>query len=433
MTDKKVVSLEDVINAIKQANPSNPAITIENIIGSGQSANMAKLIDQLFIENGFGSVKSGVSRSLYGVNFAGTPNSLPINRDHTGFTFFTKPLMNMTTDNLRQSRTLSGLLNTDETSVHRLIRASLDAQVFNEDNRAANSSYKSPFINPNSPFIPILSNNLLSMSGWSDYDVQTYTSASGNMREEFSFADGVVRDYRTWDMSCSFRNLDGNLITMLFFYWVLYIEAVAITGECLPYPVMNLQHEIDYMTGIYRFTLDPSLTYITGFAKTIGFPVTCPIGNMFNFDSDKTYNDDSHQVSIQFRCHGAEYNDPIIVREFNRAVELMDPNFRAQSRNSYYLQIPKSLYRTFNGLCQPLIDEDSFEFQWWVPISIWEEHVPILRQRYSEINKLNRKAANIKDIGGSPQSLITALPQNVDIFMQVQELARKNASKKKSK
>ena len=50
MTDKKIVSLEDVINAIKQANPSNPAITIENIIGSGQSANMAKLIDQLFIE-----------------------------------------------------------------------------------------------------------------------------------------------------------------------------------------------------------------------------------------------------------------------------------------------------------------------------------------------------------------------------------------------
>lgn len=382
MSSSKILNIEDIVKQVVSVNPNNPKFTIENIILAGKTGEMSRLIDQVFMQSGLGSVKSGITRSLYGVNFAGTPNAMPVKRDSYGLTFFTKPIMNMTEENLRSNRIMSQLLNRDANSIHRLIRCSLDAQVFN-DKSTGSRAYRSPFVNPKSPFIPILSNNLLSMSGWPDYDSQTFTSGSGNWREEYSFVDGIVQDFRVWDATCSFRNVDGNIILNMFFYWIIYQACVSAVGDLMPYPVMNMCHEIDYNTAIYRILLDQSKTRVTGIARTIAFPLTCPIGAEFNFESDQVYNQENQQVSIQFRCHGAEYNDDILIAEFNRTVELMDGDFTDDKRESQYVLLPKALYRIFNGLAQPRINETTYELEWWVSNEDYAHYRPLLGQDIS--------------------------------------------------
>lgn len=396
-SNSHIVQLDELIRAVTAANKDNPRFTIENVILAGKTEEMARLIDQVFIQGGLGPVKSGLTRSLYGVNFFGGSATMPLNRDRYGLTFFTRPMMNMTSDNLLSDRIMSKLLNEDENSIHRLIRATLDAQVLGSHNLPR---FDSPFINPRSAFIPILSNTLVSLSGWPDLDSQTFTSAAGNWREEYSFVDGIIQDYRTWDMTCNFKNVDGNIITNLFFYWVIYQACVAGVGNLLPYPIMNLGNEIDYNTAIYRVTLDGTNTFMTGIARTIAFPLTCPKGAQYNFESDQTLNLDQKQVSIQFRCHGAEYDDDILVYEFNRAVELMDPDFRDHNRNRNYVKLPKSLWRVFSGKAQPRIDPMTYEFEWWIEDAEYRSYLTLtdavdansvlLQNTRDQVNAINK-------------------------------------------
>lgn len=359
----KLLSIDTLIQEVIAANPDNPYFTIENIILAGKTGEVAKLVDQIFIQSGLGSVKAGLTRSLYGINFAGTGNMIPINRDYTGLTFFTKPILNMQAENLRNNRILSQLLNTDANSVHRLIRCYLDPQIFRGPEGYA---FTSPFVDNKSPFIPLLSNYLLNMSGWPDLDSQTFTSASGNWREEYSFVDGIVKDYRTWDATCSFKNLDGNIITNFFFYWIMYQASVAAVGDLYPYPLFNYANEIDYNTAIYRINLDVTKSRLTGIARTISFPLSCPIGVQFNFDNTEDQIRENDQVSVTFRCHGAEYNDDILIHEFNTATELLNPEFVGRDREANYILLPKSVYTIFNGLGVPRINPDTYEMEWWV-------------------------------------------------------------------
>lgn len=394
MSNSHIIHLDELIKAVVSANKDNPRFTVENVILAGKTEEMSRLIDQVFIQSGMGSVKGGLTRSLYGVNFAGTGAILPLNRDRYGLTFFTKPLMNMQYENLYADRIMAKLLNGDVNSVHRLIRASLDAQVF----ETGKARYDSPFVNPRSPFIPLLSNSLISASGWPDLDSQTYTSSAGNWREEFSFVDGIIKDYRTWDMTCNFRNVDGNLITNLFFYWVIYQACVGGVGNLVPYPLLNLSNEIDYNTAIWRITLDGTNTFMTGIARTIAYPITCPKGAQYNFEAEQTLNLDQKQVSIQFRCHGAEYDDDILVSEFNRTVELTDPDFRDGVREANYILVPKSLWRIFNGKAQPRIDPLSFEMQWWVPESEYRDWLELVKEGGTNLNLLQSAEEQVRAI-----------------------------------
>lgn len=405
-TQNFIFNIEDVIKEVTSANAKDSSFTIENIIYAGKTEEMRRIIDQIFIQSGLGSVKSGITKNLYGINFAGTPNMLPINRDHYGLTFFSRPCMNFMPDNLRSNRIMSQLLNNDVKSVHRLIRSYLDPRIFDNGGKQS-PGWGSPFVNPKSPFIALLSNNLLSMSGWPDYDAQIYTSTAGNWREEYSFVDGIIQDFRTWDATCSFRNIDGNIIVNLFFYWLIYQACVAVVGDMIPYPVMNLCHEIDYNTAIWRITLDPTRTRLTGIARTISYPITCPIGAQFNFESEQEYNKDYDQVSIQFKCHGAEYNDDILIDEFNRLVQLFDPDFTEKTRQGNYIRLPPSAYRIFNGLAQPRINPNTYDMEWWVPKSEYDRYKPLLMQSYSSAGKVDSLDQQIQYINGTSGSSTT--------------------------
>lgn len=329
-------------------------------------------VDLVSRYSGHGALSQAAANALMGINHRGVGNPIPNNTDNHGLTFFTRPRMNLSYDNLAMDRKLTPLLTDDKRSYQRAIRCMLDPVGHHDVITGANGGQrtirevKSDLIDPRSAFLPILSNNLLSLSGWPDPVVQFYDSKPGPHREVWSMVDDAINHYGAFDLQASFRNIAGDPITLLFSAWIRYASLVY-QGILMPYPDSVLENEIDYNTRIYRLVLDPSRQYVQKIgACGAAFPVTSSLGRAFDFASDTPFVADSAtQISIPFRCNGAEYNDPILIKEFNDVVFMFNSDM-GEARKSKMVQLKKNELNIFNYYGYPYIHPRSFELQWWV-------------------------------------------------------------------
>tara|TARA_B100000700_G_scaffold288181_1_gene344443 strand:- start:5806 stop:6834 length:1029 start_codon:yes stop_codon:yes gene_type:complete len=311
--------------------------------------------------SGLGNLSATATNVHKGINHRGVGNPVTQNTDNHGLTFFTRPRLNLSYDNLSASRILAPLLTQSELTQQRLIRVLLDP-----DGTKSPRSVKAPgLVDERSAFIPMLTNNLLSISGWPDVDVDTYTSQEGIAKESWSMIDDIPRNYGTYSLTANFRNIIGDPISALFYAWTHYAMAVG-RGELVPYPEMIVENEIDYMTRIYRLVLDPTRTYVQKIANCgAAFPTAVPMGAAFNYSADSPLANDNEQISIPFQCIGVEYNDPISIQEFNATVAYFNPEMGDATREQLFTKLTKSELSLFNYQGYPRIAEDN-ELEWWV-------------------------------------------------------------------
>ena len=323
-------------------------------------------VDDVLARTGVGNPTTAITQTLYGLNHRSLANSIPINKDYYGLTFFTKPDLRLDRANCLKLRKFSPLLTTRENSLPRAIRAMLDFRHNDSSPDHNNESYPCGLIDPKQIFIPVLTNQLISLSGWQDVELPTHTSDSGVYGEQFSFADGIAEIYRCFDLTANFRNIPGDPITMLFYYWVLYAAAVY-EGTLTPYANNAAENTIDYQTRIYRVVLDSSKRFVQKIACTgAAFPVNVPLGAAFDFDTDTPINRND-QVSITFRAIGAEYMDDIIIHDFNASVIFANGDMADDQRASAGLvKVPYEYIFLFNYLGYPRINPMTFELEWWI-------------------------------------------------------------------
>jgi hypothetical protein len=226
---------------------------------------------------------------------------------------------------------------------------------------------KCPFVDPEQAFIPILTNHLKSISGWQDILVPIHTSKEGAYKEEHSMVDGIVTNYTAYDIEATFRNSKGDAIMLLFYVWEQYMAAVA-EGTLMPYPDFIVENAIDYNTRMYRLVLDPSKTKVQKIAANgVALPTSLPVGAYFDFSVDKPYNDANSDITIRFKCLGAQYFDDILIDEFNKTVQIFNPAMRQESLNrEKMVKIPLEMLNIFNNRGYPRIDPDTYELSWWV-------------------------------------------------------------------
>lgn len=337
---------------------------------NGRSETITGNLDQVFAGTGTGFISSAITDSFVGINHRQQPNAVPINRDYYGLTFFTRPRLNMTTGNLRCVRKFAHLLTSDGRTINRAVRALLDTE-------AKKNGHSSVLIDDYNVFIPILTNQLISLSGYPDITLPTYTSEPGLYKEEFSIADGITDIYRTWDLRVNFRNIIGDPITRLFEIWLEYISQVR-QGVIVPYPDALIENEKDYETRIYRLVLDHTKEFVQKIAATgAAFPIDAPLGTAFNYESDKPINQGNDQLSFTFRCQGVMYNDPILVDEFNRAVIMHNTDMGGtdDERSERMVRLSSSYKNLFNHRGYPRIDPDNYRLEWWVPKDLYYEYI----------------------------------------------------------
>ena len=72
------------------------------------------------------------------------------------------------------------------------------------------------------------------------------------------------------------------------------------------------------MTRIYRLVLDETRTQVRKIAATgVSIPKSVPLGSQFDFSAETPFNEQNKELTVQFESIGFQYNDPILIKEFN--------------------------------------------------------------------------------------------------------------------
>lgn len=338
--------------------------------------------------NGFGSLTRPQTNNLRGINVNLNGVPAPANQDSYGLTFFTRPDLNMTYDNISVDRMLLSLTQDDPTSMAMAIRCMLDSRITTGE---SSDRVVSDIFDDSQAFIPVLTNNLVSISGWPDIIADTYTSKEGVFKEAWSMVDGTTHIYNTYDLTANFRNIQGDPITLLMLAWVRYASLVY-DGTLVPYASNVINNIIDYNTRIYRIVLNKENTYVQKIAACgAAFPSVVPIGASFNYSDDAVFNKDNDQISIRFNCIGANYMDPILIEEFNKTVGRANMVMSTEKNRGQYMvrlhpgstysasgevppntkekgelgDIGKLLINILTHKLYPRINPQTLAFEWW--------------------------------------------------------------------
>ena len=89
-----------------------------------------------------GSQQLALSNNLYGINHQGVKGVVPDNHDSYGLVFFTRPLLNLTSENIRNVRQLYSLLTTKAYSMQNYVRNMLDPRLEKYSEGKALADYK---------------------------------------------------------------------------------------------------------------------------------------------------------------------------------------------------------------------------------------------------------------------------------------------------
>ena len=327
-------------------------------------------LDDYYQSTPIGSVNSSITNNIYGINHRQVRALIPTNKEVYGFTFFVKPQLNLQSNNIKNLRLLYPLLNNNKLSIQTVARCTLDPRTISGYSIKQGVYVEPPLncilVDPLQAFIPILTNDIVSISGGQDLALPTFTSKEGLYGQVYSQVDGIARYYGVYDIDATFTNMKGDVIFYLFYTWLHY-QANVFEGRLLPYPDFNIANEIDYMTRIYRIILDKTKTTVTKiFATGVCYPYTLPMGQFFDFNIDRPYNEQVKDITIRFKCLGFESVDDILIFEFNETVCQFNPGMRDQYRNEFMTKIDNYTGTIFNNRGYPRIDPNNYNFEWFV-------------------------------------------------------------------
>lgn len=312
-------------------------------------------LEKVQLNAGLGVFANANAMNMFGFNHRKTYLPTANNSDSQGYVFFTRPDLRLSYDNLAQDRIMALMLNSTPDSVWGWVRATLSPRI-------ASKQFPSPFVDNQNPFIPILTNNLHSLSGWSEITMDPYVSEAGIYNEAISLSDGFSKDYSVKNLNATFSNQIGDPINKLFHVWVRYAMLVkeGIMDPFLPNIILNI---VDYQTRIYRIILDPTKRYIQNIAACgAAFPLNTQLAAKFDYDHDKPRQDQSDEVSIQFQTIGMEYDDPILMVEFNALVDGYCPGIK----KGEFVKLSDSEKRLYNMIAIPRINMENLKLEWYV-------------------------------------------------------------------
>lgn len=322
--------------------------------------------------------------NAWGINHRQVPLALQQSMDNYGLVFFTRPQLNLTDANIRGVRKFSRLLTDNTKSVQRMVRCLLDPRLqYNigadsegnggEDDYITQKMIHCPLVDHRQAFIPFFTNNMVSLSGFPDLRAPTYSGKEGPYKEAYSFVDGPTDDYTEYDITATLRNIQGDPISALAYFWIHYQSKVHEGTDMRAYGDFIVNREIDYNTRIYRFVLDPSKRFIQRMACTgASYPYALNNGAFYDFDNSKPFNEASQSIQIPFKCLGAIYEDDIIIRSFNDVVSYFHTEMGSGNKiinkpnSATMIKVPVDQLFIFNHRGYPWINPDTYEIEWYV-------------------------------------------------------------------
>lgn len=308
----------------------------------------------------------------WGFNYLKTGSQIQKPRINQGYVFFTKPRLRLTYHNLRKDRTFTLLENSDKGSMASIVRAYLDPVSH------LTGKHICDVVNPRNPFITMLSNQCLNLTGWSEIPVDAASSRAGLAGEVHTMADGHAKFYGNSSLSASFENINNDLIGFFFHIWTQYMMH-AHKGVMIPYPDDLLHNRINYNTRIYRFLTDLSGEYLVDWNATgAAFPISSSKGQGYDYDKKERMKESFNEVSIQFNVNGYMMLDPYVLKAFNMLILMYNPRMANEVRSKYYVKLSPLEKPFFNYHAIPFIELRTAKLTWWVDVNQYKNELLIL-------------------------------------------------------
>ena len=303
-----------------------------------------KIIQETTVE---GIEENRLVNVLYGLSPFQSTVLPKVNDDDKIHVFFTRPDMNLSQNNIVRDRTAIGIQKNNE-SIQKYIRLLLDQK--------QNVDTTSSVLDAHNPFIPIASNLLETMSGFPDIVLESWISKTGIRKEQWGYGDGYTKIHYTFNLDATFTNVIDEPIPLLISTWMNYISNVR-EGVFMPH-VHNLSpRRTDYQTAIWVIVTNKNKR-IKKIARTIAYPIADPKGRNFNFTRNESKLNEGSKVNVRFKCFGVEYNDPILLLEFNTLMMSAHPKIKDVVMNggTGMKEIPDSFRNKFKYRAYPFID-----------------------------------------------------------------------------
>jgi len=317
------------------------------------------------------NIKQSVGLTLYGM---GLDHRIPLtgyNTDRQGLIFFTRPQLNLSSENIRPVRELSVLLGGDTKSISTWVRNTLDPRQNVKELAPLIGGRTSALINNTYGFIPALSNLCLRMSGWPSRAVSLYTSSPGKLREVYMQVDGRSRLEGPVNLTLEFARIPGDPVSFLLDTWAVYPEYVY-EGLMFPYADLVMSRELDYNIRIFRFIMDINGLKINRVGSTLpGIIMSSGDGSVFDFDRTKGTPGDSNTVSVPMTFPAVVQNDPAILLDFNQIAEMFKPKLKEERREKEMKKIAMRYRGYFKGYLYPYIDLMNNHLESWTEPKIF--------------------------------------------------------------
>lgn len=313
-----------------------------------------------------GDLDIAIGAAMRNINIRSQTAIVPQNKEQTGLILFTRPNCYLDDASCATDRMLAALMTTNPSSYQAAIRAYLDPNGQRQDQLDGSPPYiNCDLVDPDNIFIPLLTNTCLELTGWPDPVLDTADSTPGRRQEVYGFTDGIFRQHGKYTLTGVFKNIPRDPVRQLLDIWCLYQSNIA-RGKTFPSLKSIVSRRVNYMTRIWRLVLDDTRTIVTRIGCAHGArPLVTDIGRVFDYSSERPYTEATN-VTTQFACYGVEYNDPILVREFNLTSSWFAKGLREKSsRERDFVKLSPVEWQMFGG-AYPLIDEETYEIQWWV-------------------------------------------------------------------
>lgn len=317
---EKSVALADYLNELVDTKDEDDGIlkmgyVNKKITVSNTEDYLVPMVDIALQSKGVGNPDNQIA-SFFSRIDRFDASMVPPNQEYTGFTFITRPRLNLSLTNLVADDRFSAMRTSETGSYPFAIRCLLDTEFAKRHPDAGNC----PLFDPNNAFNTLLINACKSISGFVDPVIETETTTGGFFSEDQTYVIGTDRLAKTYDLQCQFRDIPGGPVSAMMDYWCQY-EGNLQDGTMVQYGDAIDANRLDYTVSIYRLVTDRTRRFITRWAKCTGcFPVNAPTGVPFNKSAGESMIDAAREFSINFKCNRIEYNRPIILAEFNTLV-----------------------------------------------------------------------------------------------------------------
>ncbi len=322
--------------------------------------------DQVFKHSGYGGQYNILQNFLSRIDRLGSAY-VPPNYLHRGYTFITRPHLNLSSLNLRQDSVLRTIASMNKNSVSFMIRALLDTTLCNQSNLVSPPDSMNQYLDDNTdgnfsllaassglvdvlnPFFTPLMNGMTDISGYGDTNLEVETTEGDFHSSDWSFARGSDLNKKTVEFTLNFNDIQGSVLLSIFHIWIRYIALQAL-GVVTAYDEDIYERRLNYTVSIYRFATDPSKRYITQWSKATGcFPRSVPIGAIFNINQGETFVSSAKNFSIPFTVNHISYQDPMIIMDFRRLVRRYCAPYDPDDTNTF-IPVPHESSRNFEGI-----------------------------------------------------------------------------------